>query len=564
MCGIAGIVSEKSGLENNLIGMLHSQHHRGPDYTGHYFENGIYLGHNRLSIIDLSHDANQPFPSSDNRYHIVFNGEIYNYLELKEELSLFYTFKTKCDTEVLLASFIKWGTNCLNRLVGMFSFAIWDTQTKTLFAARDRFGVKPFHYSINPDHFIFSSEIKAIWSSGLVSKQMEESVWASYLAYGVYADVNNTFWKNIFQLPAGHFLTYHNHQLNIEKWYHFKENVNGLNIPDNQDLLSEMLEEKLLKSIKYRLHADVNVGFNLSGGIDSTLLFLLIQKQLDFKYTSAFTFYSNDNRYDELDWVNQIIGDTQLNWEKVLVNPLEIPTLAKFMQDKQDEPYSGIASLAYSRVFEAARNKNYIVLLDGGGMDEQIAGYDYYTNNSGSLVQGTNTSPVRINCIDSEFLSLAHKPSFPKPFNDEIKDLQYRDIFYTKLPRDLRFNDRMSMAYSTELREPFLDHHLVELSFALPLKYKIKGEQKKWILREIIRKYKNVPIVEAPKRPIQTPQREWLQHDLKDWVLDTIQTGFSKYSFLDKQQTQVELNKYFNGEIDNSFFIWQWITLGMI
>jgi asparagine synthase (glutamine-hydrolysing) len=122
----------------------------------------------------------------------------------------------------------------------------------------------------------------------------------------------------------------------------------------------------------------------------------------------------------------------------------------------------------------------------------------------------------------------------------------------------------MSMAYSTELREPFLDHQLVELSFALPLKFKIKGDQKKWILREIIRKYKNVPIVEAPKRPIQTPQREWLQNELKDWVIDTIQSGFAKYSFLNKQKTQVELDKYFKGEIENSFFIWQWITLGMI
>ena len=564
MCGIAGIISEKAGLENNLRGMLDAQHHRGPDYTGIYKGKGVYLGHNRLSIIDLSNEANQPFISNDNRFLIVFNGEIYNYLELREELSSFYKFKTKCDTEVLLAAFIKWGSGCLNRLVGMFSFAIWDSQTKSLFAARDRYGVKPFHYSISEDKFIFSSEIKAVWSSGLVSKQMEDSVWASYLAYGIYADVNNTFWKNIFQLPAGHFLTYQKQDLQIKKWYHFIDNVNGINVPEEQSHISEMLEEKLLKSIKYRLHADVNVGFNLSGGIDSTLLFLLIQKQLDFDYTTAFTFYSNDKRYDELDWVNQIIGDTQLNWEKVLVSSTEIPALAKFMQDKQDEPYSGIASLAYSKVFEAARNKNFIVLLDGGGMDEQIAGYDYYTNNSGSFVQGTNTSPVRISCIESEFLSLSHKPVFPKPFSDEIKNLQFRDIFYTKLPRDLRFNDRMSMAYSTELREPFLDHQLVELSFALPLKFKIKGDQKKWILREIIRKYKNVPIVEAPKRPIQTPQREWLQNELKDWVIDTIQSGFAKYSFLNKQKTQVELDKYFKGEIENSFFIWQWITLGMI
>ena len=162
MCGIAGIISEKAGLENNLRGMLDAQHHRGPDYTGIYKGEGVYLGHNRLSIIDLSNEANQPFISNDNRFLIVFNGEIYNYLELREELSSFYKFKTKCDTEVLLAAFIKWGSGCLNRLVGMFSFAIWDSQTKSLFAARDRYGVKPFHYSISEDKFIFSSEMLGI------------------------------------------------------------------------------------------------------------------------------------------------------------------------------------------------------------------------------------------------------------------------------------------------------------------------------------------------------------------------------------------------------------------
>jgi len=210
MCGIAGIIGTYK--EQQLDAMLFSQHHRGPDATGKYLEEGFAaLGHNRLAIIDLSAQSNQPFNDTSGRYAIVFNGEIYNYIELREELRNQYDFKTESDTEVLLAAFIIFGKDCLRKCNGMFAFAIWDTQDKKLFAARDRFGVKPFFYSIKNQTLYFSSEIKAIHAAG-IPMVPNEKVWATYFAYGSYGMPDATFWEGIRQLPGGHFLEFNNCQ----------------------------------------------------------------------------------------------------------------------------------------------------------------------------------------------------------------------------------------------------------------------------------------------------------------------------------------------------------------
>ena len=566
MCGISGIISKSSSFDLHIQQMIDAQTHRGPDFQTIYADinKGVYFGHNRLSIIDLHAHSNQPFHSPDKQYAMVFNGEIYNYLELKKQLEPHYNFSTHSDTEVLLAAYIVWGEKCLDKLTGMFAFAVWDHHSETLFAARDRFGVKPFHYYIDHDKFIFASEIKALWASGLVDKKMDSATWASYMGYAVYSTIDRTFWQDVHQLAGGHYLKVQAGKFEIKKWYTFFDNVSNIVLPGSFDEAKEHARALLINSIKLRLRSDVNVGFNLSGGIDSSLLFTLIRDQLNANSTKAFTFYSDDENYDEVEWVKQIIGNSGFNWEKCLVTADSIPQYAKFMQHHQDEPYAGIAALAYGKVFQHAKAANYTVLLDGGGMDEQVAGYDYYTNDSSSLIQGTTSSPVRKHCLVPEFLQLGSRPKFDKPFNDKVKDLQYRDTFYTKLPRDLRFNDRMSMASSTELREPFLDHNLFEYLFALPLEYKIQEQKKKFIIREILKEKLTGSVTEAPKRPIQTPQREWLSHELKDWVVSMAKTACAKHDFLIKKEVDKELELYFSGNNENSFYIWQWITLGLI
>jgi len=281
MCGVAAIVGPKASLQN-LEGILALQHHRGPDFTGYWVEpNQIALGHNRLSIIDLSAAANQPCVSSDERYHLVFNGEIYNYLELKQKLRFDFEFKTNSDTEVLLAAFIKWGKDCLAELNGMFAFIIWDKKDQSLFAARDRFGVKPLYFSQLADSLILSSEIRPHWQIG-IPKVPNSDVWHSYLTKGQYGMPDETFWKGIHQIPGGHYLTFKNGDIEIQSWYDFV--ARSMALMNHQENDEEAYILDLLKdSVQLRFRADVPVGFNLSGGLDSSTLLALVLMLIQMK-----------------------------------------------------------------------------------------------------------------------------------------------------------------------------------------------------------------------------------------------------------------------------------------
>lgn len=621
MCGIAGIIGDYNEIQ--LDSMLVSQHHRGPDATGKYFDqNFAALGHNRLAIIDLSPKSNQPFIDNSERYVIVFNGEIYNYIELKEDLQNQYDFKTESDTEVLLAAYITYGKSCLGKLNGMFAFAIWDNHNKKLFAARDRFGVKPFFYSLFNNTLYFSSEIKAIHAAG-IPKVTNGKVWASYFAFGSYGMPNETFWEEIVQLPGGHFLEFFGCQsepvedqscsiplrqaqcdkvltecqsepvedfcvrktLTIQKWYCFEEEV----AKQPKNLTFEQAKQHylgLLKdSIKLRFRADVPVGFNISGGLDSSVLLALVNLQENdnsnlrchselveehikdqHSAINAYTFYTNNSDYDELLWVEQMISKTHNPLTKVLLQADAVTALAEKMTWHQDEPYAGIPTLAYAAIFEQARKDGVLVLLDGQGMDEQWAGYDYYTQENEATIQGVLQSPYKINMLSDSFLAKALKPIYPKPFDDSILNKQYRDLFYTKIPRALRFNDRISMMYSTELREPFLDYRLVEFAFSLPLDFKIRNGQTKFMLREIASEYLAADLVFAPKRPLQTPQREWLAINLKHWVNQHFEgvENSSASGWFNIDELQKELKLYFEGNIQSSFHIWQCISLNEV
>ncbi|PWA04048.1 asparagine synthase (glutamine-hydrolyzing) [Flavobacterium psychrotolerans] len=562
MCGIAGILGFKAN-KANILGMLETQKHRGPDFMDFYNEeHKITLGHNRLSIIDLSSDANQPFLSDCKNYILVFNGEIYNYLELKQELQSKYTFRTHSDTEVLMNAYIEWGEGCLNRFNGMFSFAIWNKKENLFFAARDRFGVKPFYYFFDNSNFFFASEISTLWSAG-IPKIPNDKVWLNYFSDGSYGTPEETFWENIHQLPGGHFLTLKNNSLQIKKWYFFEDRVSKLtnSFEENEE---EYITNLLLKSINLRFRADVPVGFNLSGGLDSsTLLALIDQQNIDKSTVEAFTFVTNDERYDELIWVKSMLEDRPYKLNVCELKPQEVPKLALKIAKNQSEPYGGIPTIAYSKIFKTASQKGVKVLLDGQGSDEAWAGYDYYVNNSQNIIQGITVSPFKTNVLDGGFFKNYSKTFYGKPFEDDLLNLQYRDLFYTKIPRALRFNDRVSMLYGTELREPFLDYELVEYVFSRPKNFKIKNGVQKWMLRKIAEKFLKKDIVLAPKRPLQTPQREWLSHDLKDWVASEIEI-LKNNSWFDKKELQLELDLFFKGNNQSSFHIWQWINTAQL
>ena len=561
MCGIAGIYGGNIDL-GRMDKMLDIQKHRGPDNASKWHDDSICLGHNRLSIIDLSEEANQPFVSNDNRYILVFNGEIYNYLELKIELEQHYNFKTNSDTEVLIAAFLHWGKDCLPKLNGMFAFAIWDTQKKSLFAARDRFGVKPLYYNFSKGVFTFASEIKTIHTSG-IPKIPNESVWASYFAYGSYGVMlNETFWEGIHQLPGSHFMTVIDGVISIKKWYFFEDEVKKYSRNENYETVKSNYTKLLEDSIKLRFRADVKVGFNVSGGVDSSTLLAFVNKMYGENNIEAYTFYTNDEYYDELYWVENMIETTSSPLTKVLTTAETVISSSKALSFYQDEPFGGIPTIAYNKIFETARANGTLVLLDGQGMDEQWAGYDYYNKNNNAIIQGVNKSPFRPNVLKEDFLKKAIKPIYPKPFNDKILDMQFRDLFYTKIPRALRFNDRVSMANSTELREPFLDYRLVEYAFAQPIDFKIKNGVQKYMLRDIVGEYLSDTISYAPKRPLQTPQREWLANELKDEVstiIDSIKDSNFKHWF-NLEKLENEWQQYINGDQESSFHIWQWLS----
>jgi len=572
MCGITGIFG-KGWERQQLSDMVRSQHHRGPDATGVYVSRtGMAgLGHNRLSIIDVSAAGEQPMSSHDERLWLSFNGEVYNYLELRNELAD-YRYKSQTDSEVVLAAYERWGEKCLDRFIGMFAFMIWDEAKQELFAARDRFGVKPLYYSQpSADRLLVASEIRALRAAGDPAAP-DTIAWANYLTAGLHENTERTFWHGIRSLPPGHSLSWRNGELTVRRWYDVADHCDE---DFDQRPLSIVKEEYLAllrESIKLRFRSDVPVGINLSGGLDSSTLLGLVQAvQGVDSHVAAFTFITGDANYDELPWVDAMLAQTKHPLNVSFIQPEDVPALAASVQAHQDEPFGGLPTLCYARLFENARAQGVKVLLDGQGMDEQWAGYDYYgqvTNGNGNLrvVQGTSESPVRPDCLVPEFRALAEPPVFSEPFSDKLRNLQYRDTRYTKIPRALRFNDRVSMRSSTELREPFLDHRLFELALKQPASRKIVDGTGKWLLREIVKELIPKTVRTAPKRPLQTPQREWLRGPLRSWASDQIELAMmgEMGQWFDRVKVHQIWREYCEGVGDNSFYVWQWINLGLM
>jgi asparagine synthase (glutamine-hydrolysing) len=568
MCGLAAVIDSTTSLRDAQR-MIATLAHRGPDGAGAIAnpEGSTALSHRRLAIIDRSSAGAQPMVSADGRYTIVFNGEVYNYRELRAELRP-TVFGSQTDTEVILAAYRRWGAACLHRFTGMFAFAIWDEDERTLFAARDRFGVKPLYYAQRPDGgVVVGSEIKALHAAGIPAEP-DPVAWATYFVSGLTDHSQRTFWRHINAVPAGHTLTVHEGQVTVRRWYDFVTAAMDLDVRSEADVIEHYVA-LLRNSVRLRFRADVPVGINLSGGLDSsTLLGVVDSLDDDTRRVRAFTFITGDDAYDELPWVRRMLAGRR---HPLIVCPLravEVPALAAAVQAASDEPFGGIPTLAYARLFEVARAEGVPVLLDGQGMDEQWAGYSYYADDASAgkpaIIQGSRDAALRPECLAPEFAALAEPPEPVAPFGDRLRDLQFRDLFVTKIPRALRYNDRASMRASTELREPFLDHRLVELAVRQRADRKLRQGQHKWMLRQIASTLLPLSVVSAPKRPVQTPQREWLRGELRDWsscqillALEAEPAWFNRTALADAWSS------YCAGAHDNSFFVWQWISLGL-
>ena len=508
MCGIAGFIDSKLSREiaqGTIDSMLESISHRGPDATSNWVEMPIVLGHNRLSIIDLSDDGVQPMHHFDSV--IVFNGEIYNYLEIREVLiEKGYQFKTQSDTEVILAAYREYGSKCVDHFIGMWAFALWDKQTKKLFCSRDRFGIKPFYYILEGDRFYFGSEYKALKKSPLFSNELNLDQVSRGLQLGWVCYKDETYYSKLKALPAASNLFYNEGVVEVEQYWDidFKKSTN-LTTEEKYNYFKELF----LDSIKLHMRADVEVGGCLSGGIDSSAIASSVAKlfpEINFK---TFTiYYEGKNEVDERPWVNEVLAHN-----KSLVDFAYSPTESDLLNHYErafhfaDVPLAGSSPISQYFVMQLAKKQNIKVLLDGQGSDEYLAGYmhsfyrliggllsggkfiqahqQFYSHSS---LQGFSTSKKMDAAAKSTltifkdenalynyefrnyFPQLSKnnsKVSLKKLKTSRLNQFLFHLTFNTSLPSLLHYEDRNSMAFSIESRVPFLDHRLVELAFSL-------------------------------------------------------------------------------------------------
>ena len=524
MCGIVAIVSNKNiSINEDLISKsLDSIAHRGPDGEGHYFGENFALGHRRLAIIDLSADGAQPMQR--NNLVISFNGEIFNYIELRQDLITFgYNFETETDTEVILNAYKHWGFDCQDYFTGMWSFVIYDPAKNILFCSRDRYFQKPFVYTQCGEYFLIGSEIKQFIHVDCFKPELNRNVAFDFLDQGLLNHTNETFFKNVYSLNGGHQLIYNlsNHSYSISKWYNpvFSE-------PQIDFNKAKIEYRKLLKeSIKLRLRSDVTVGVALSGGLDSSGI-VCLTKEIDLKghYKAISSCYENV-AYDESFYAECVADKTGVDLKKTFpkLDDLITKDYLNKMIWHQEQPVGGATHFSEFSVFKEAYAQNIKVMLCGQGPDEHSAGYNsYFSINDLSLLKKIKLKQLTVNLskrsggfiINSKkFLGflvlnyLKNKTNSKVDFlrynyferkssnglpglffkTNTIRKLSIKEIFETSIPYQAHSEDRNSMCFSIESRSPYLDHKLLEFAVKLPDEFKINGQKNKWILREVLK-----------------------------------------------------------------------------
>jgi len=564
MCGVAGVYyfNGTTGVDS-LRKMTETIRHRGPDGDGHWIspDGRVGLGHRRLAILDLSERGAQPMHYLD-RYTITLNGEIYNYVEIREELrKKGYTFISESDTEVLLAAYAEYGVSVLDRLDGMFAFAIWDQQERTLFCARDRFGEKPFFYHHVPGTlFAFASEIKSLFAFG-VPRRISNRMLFNYLAYDVienpYAK-SETFFDGISKLEAAHYLLIDGQGIVSKRRYWGIPEINiddGISFED----ACERFRDLFTQSVKRRLRSDVPVGTSLSGGLDSSSVLCTISRVLNGSGNGQKSFSArfHESKLDEGEFIKLAAeaagARTYSTWPDARALLENIDQVFYH----QEEPFGTASIFAQWEVMKLARQENVTVLLDGQGADETIGGYTHYfrtlfqelyvtnrerfrkevrayetlhgrTFNADWRFKGEAVQPQALRLLGRarrrfarpEYLRHLH-PDFaaeykmdPPPFraNSSLnKALKHSTEGYG-LEKLLRFADRNSMAFSREVRLPFLSHELVEFLFTLPASYKISGGWTKRVLRKAMEPILPKQITwRVDKLGFDSPQDEWMR-----------------------------------------------------
>ncbi len=629
MCGIAGILcpqgwAENDGLVQSLLRLLE---HRGPDDHGWLLssprefqlcrglvphrEAEVILLHRRLSILDLSEAGWQPMGTPDGRFFLVFNGEIYNYVELRKELEfLGHVFRSHGDTEVLLHAFAEWGPACLRRLVGMFAFALLDRQARKMILARDFFGIKPLYFTQQGRHFAFASEVKALLKLHGVSRQVQPHRLYEYLTTGITDHGSDTLFADIHQLPAAHYL-----ELSLDRVEN-AEPVRYWQLPlhDKLDISYEeataRLRELFLENVRLHLRSDVPVGAALSGGIDSSAIVAAmrcLEPPLDLH---TFSYLADDPALSEEKWVDIAAARAGAVQHKVKPIPGELVDDLDDLVYQQDEPFGSTSMYAQHRVFRLARETGVTVMLDGQGADEMLGGYHIFLGaRLASLVKqghwlqaarflhkaGRLPSRNRLRLLlqaggwlvpagckrqVKQFLQKSvmpvwldanwfeHKGVDPlagtgSHGRDVLRAQLHESLFQTSLPMLLRYEDRNSMAHSIESRVPFLTPALAEFLLRLPEDYIIsKNGTSKRIFRAAMRGLVPDAILERKdKIGFATPEQRWLGH-LRPWIEQTLQSDTAKaIPALHFPAIHEEWHNVLRGRKTFDFRVWRWVNL---
>ena len=568
MCGIAGIVhfdTTKPVDRPLLEKMTDVLSHRGPDGRGFYVDGHIGLGHRRLAIIDLT-TGDQPKLSADENLVIVFNGEIYNYIELREELkALGHNFTTASDTEVILNAYTEWGPECQKRLNGMWAFALWDKREQQLLLSRDRLGEKPLHYSFQDNSLLFGSEIKSILAAGQ-KQPIATHLWHIYLSLG-YLPAPHTFYQDIQKLPPAHYLLVKNGNIRERCYWEFPLSLEEEMRTDAAQIYQEF-QSCFFDSVRIRMRSDVPFGAFLSGGLDSSGVVAAMVEE-SRSPVETFTIGFEDNAFDERKIAREVAEWFGTNHHEEIVRPESFDESLTNVLHQFDEPFGDASAVPVGMVSKLARQRVTMALTGDGG-DEVLSGYTSYVTEKitgyyqsiPAIVRGgvyqavnissllaTNDSRYRLNRLkrflrlsDESFndrftdkLSLLNRgairnliPNDTKQFSieDYLSDLfakcPFKDPFYklmyfnlkVSLPDDMLSKvDRMSMAHSLETRVPFLDHRLVELAVTVHKNVKLPGRNRKNLLKQTYGRRLPPSLLKGPKRSFCVPLREWFKQD---------------------------------------------------
>lgn len=565
MCGIAGVISsvfEYDKLKTILEGANIIQKHRGPDASGIYINENSFqkvgLAHQRLSILDLTESGNQPMAAFDGQSYIVYNGEVYNYLELRSELqNLGYSFKSNSDTEVVLTAIQHWGIEeALNRFNGMWAFAYLDIKGNRIYLARDRFGVKPIYYGINKQGLFFASEIKTILEMTKDKFALNYQVIGEYLQQSLAESSNNTFFQGINKIPAGSYaevdLLSDRILLKLNRYYNLEEHLkdNGRELTENN--LIEKIREIFFNAVSIRLRSDVPIGVLLSGGIDSSSIVTAINSREDIKLLSA---VSNDKRFDESSFIDIVACHLNKPVHKVSLD-LDHYQAFELLEKAcwyNDEPVGSFSNVAHYLLMQKAKDLGVTVILSGQGADELLCGYRKYLGfhiqallkggryknalsaifkfaingtviNQFSMAEAKRYLPNILQSpipdIKGEALSSFYPQFMGLENGMSVRQRQIIDIYKFSVPVLTHYEDRMSMAWSREVRVPFLDYRLVELLVNLPVELKLNKGWTKYIFRKAMEPYLPKEIVwRKDKQGFVNPQSEWLKLELKEELL---------------------------------------------